>query len=91
MFVPLSCPLEHVTKAVAACIILYNMAIDDNMPMSKPLTIEIRIGDCNRPLRQDRLTVAPRGLKKHPNTSHIAQITRDLAAQSRGRVRVKRV
>lgn len=65
-----SCLLEHFTKTLSACIILHNMAIDDKMPESKPLTSEIRIGDCKRPLRQDTLTVAPRALKKHLNISH---------------------
>ena len=87
---PLCGTIEHVTKAVSACIHLHNMAIEDDLPQSKPLTCDIRLGDSMAPLRQDKVTVAERGIKKHLVTCRRQQITDDLREAGRVRLGYKR-
>ena len=63
---PILCTLEHASKLVAVGIALHNLAIEDNIGLFKPLDKDLTSKDSLKPIAQDKITYAERGLMKNP-------------------------
>eukprot|EP00951_Prasinocladus_malaysianus_P027384 scaffold245335_cov32-Prasinocladus_malaysianus.AAC.1 len=81
----LTTSLKHTSKVVHACILLHNVAIDDGVKLCKPLAQDSTFADSLAPLRQDKLTIAERGLKKRSYTTMRDQLMNEI--KQAGRVR----
>ena len=87
---PIGCSLEHTTKLVAVCVMLHNMAIDDNVGLHEPLKKDMHPMDSYEPIRQDRVTYVERGLLKNQSVAKREAITKELRALGRARPAHKR-
>ena len=61
---PILCSLEHASKLVAVCIALHNLAIEDGIGLFKPLDKDFGSKDSLKPIAQDKVTYAERGLMR---------------------------